>query len=105
MMDMQTRIRYVRVGLTVLGLWTLMVSFVVIFRAITQLRAWQGDALSDASMVVLLLGILRNRIELTAAILLRSMRGGNSDGPCTRRRPVGGGRSPRSFGHNLPDAN
>ena len=35
-----------------------MLSFLVIFRAITQLRAWQGDALSDASIVALLLGVL-----------------------------------------------
>ncbi len=35
-----------------------MLSFLVIFRAITQLRAWQGDALSYASIVALLLGVL-----------------------------------------------
>jgi len=56
--NMQNQIRYVRLALTALGLWTVMLSFMVIFRAITQLRAWQGDALSDASIVALLLGVL-----------------------------------------------
>ncbi len=55
---MKNQIRYVRLALTALGLWTVMLSFLVIFRAITQLRAWQGDALSDASIVALLLGVL-----------------------------------------------
>ena len=55
---MQTQIRNVRLALTALGLWTVMLSFLVIFRAITQLQAWQGDALSDACIVALLLGVL-----------------------------------------------
>jgi len=58
MKRMQTQIRYVRLTLTALGLWTVMLSFIVIFRATTQLRAWQGDALSDASIVAILLGVL-----------------------------------------------
>jgi hypothetical protein len=57
-MNMQNQIRSVRLAITAVGLLTLMLSFIVIFRAITQLRAWQGDALSDASIVALLLGVL-----------------------------------------------
>jgi hypothetical protein len=57
-MYMQNQIRSVRLAITAVGLLTVMLSFIVIFRAITQLRAWQGDALSDASIVALLLGVL-----------------------------------------------
>ncbi len=57
-MNMQNQIRSVRLAITAVGLLTVMLSFIVIFRAITQLRAWQGDALSDASIVALLLGVL-----------------------------------------------
>ena len=55
---MQNQIRFVRLAITAVGLLTVMLSFIVIFSAITQLRAWHGDALSDASMVALLLGVL-----------------------------------------------
>ena len=55
---MQNRIRFVRLALTALGVWTVIQSFIVIFRAINQWRGWQGDALSDASIVALLLGVL-----------------------------------------------
>lgn len=56
--NMQNQIRYIRLALIVLGLWTVTLSFMIIFGAIAQLRAWQGDALSDASIVALLLGVL-----------------------------------------------
>jgi hypothetical protein len=57
-MNMQNQIRYVRLAITALGLLAVMLSFIVIFRTITELHPWQGDALSDASIVVLLLGVL-----------------------------------------------
>jgi len=56
--NMQNQIRHVRLALTALGLWTVTLSFMVIFGAINQLRAWQGDALYDVSIVCLLLGVL-----------------------------------------------
>jgi len=37
---------------------TMLESCVVIFRSATLLRAWQGDALLDASIVVLVLGVM-----------------------------------------------
>jgi hypothetical protein len=55
--NMQNPIRYVRLALTAVGVSTVLLSFVVIFRA-TRLRAWQEDGLSDISIAVLLLGVL-----------------------------------------------
>jgi hypothetical protein len=55
---MQKHIRYTRLFLITLGVLTVLVSFVVICRATTLLRAWQGDALYSASVVVFLLGVL-----------------------------------------------
>ncbi len=55
---MQTQIRNVRITLATLGLWTIVAGFMDIFVAITQLRTWQGDPLSGASIVALLLGVL-----------------------------------------------
>jgi hypothetical protein len=57
-MNMQNQIRYVRLAITAVGLLAVMLSLIVIFRTITELHPWQGDALSDASMVALLLGVL-----------------------------------------------
>jgi hypothetical protein len=53
---MQNRTRFTRLALTGLGVWTVLLSFIVMFRA-TELHAWQDDALSGISIAVLLLGM------------------------------------------------
>jgi hypothetical protein len=57
-MNMQTQIRNRRIILTYLGLQTIAASAMPIYGGITQLRAWRDDPLFDASVVVLMLGIL-----------------------------------------------
>ena len=47
-----------RVVLIALGLQTIAASTMGIYGGVAQLRAWQGDPLSGASIVALLLGIL-----------------------------------------------
>ena len=56
-MNMENQIRYVRLALTAVGLWTVILSFIVVFRAISQMPAWHGDPLWEVSIVVLLLGV------------------------------------------------
>lgn len=55
---MEKRINYVRPFLVALSALTVTESGVVVFRSASLLRAWHGDALFDASMVVLLLGVM-----------------------------------------------
>ena len=51
------RHQVIRLALTALGIWTVMLSFVVMFRA-TSPHVWQDDAISDISVAVLVLGTL-----------------------------------------------
>jgi len=55
---MQTDMKAVRFILIALGLWTLLLGLMVIFSAVAQLRTFQEDPLSDASIVLLFLGVL-----------------------------------------------
>ena len=54
LMTMQIR----RIIIIALGMQTVVAGFMGIRGAINQMRAWQGDPLSEASFVLLLLGIL-----------------------------------------------
>ena len=54
---MQNRIRYIRLALTAVGVWTVLLSFIVLLR-ITESHAWQDDTLSAISIALLLLGTL-----------------------------------------------
>lgn len=54
---MQYQTRYTRLSLMALGVWTVLLSFIVMLR-VTELRVGQDDALSDVSIVVLLLSLL-----------------------------------------------
>lgn len=56
--NMPKHIRYIRLLLIALGLFTVLVSFVAICRATALLRAVHGDSLFNASIVAFLLGIL-----------------------------------------------
>ncbi len=47
-----------RIVLIAIGLQTVAAGIMGIYGGITQLRAWQGDPLSGASAVALLLGLL-----------------------------------------------
>ncbi len=49
---MQNRIRYTRIALTGLGVWTVLSSFIVIS------WAWQEEAYPDISLVIILFGVL-----------------------------------------------
>ena len=55
---MQTQIRTLRIILIYIGFQTIAASAMPIYGGITQLRAWRGDPLSAASIVVLMLGLL-----------------------------------------------
>jgi hypothetical protein len=55
-LNMQNQQRYIRLALTAVGLWTVLLSFTVMFPAI-QHGALQDDAVSDISIAVLLLGV------------------------------------------------
>lgn len=65
---MQTQMKSIRLVLIALGLWTLLLSLMVIAPAVAQLRTPQEDALSDASIVLLMLGVL---LALGGACLAR----------------------------------
>ena len=54
---MQTRARGYRVFLTALGLLTVVVGGVEISGAIIQLRAWRGEPLANAAIVLLALAV------------------------------------------------
>ena len=56
--SMLKKTRYIRIALAIVGLWTSVSSFLVIRMAIPELSGAREDALSDVSMVILLLGIL-----------------------------------------------
>ena len=55
---MENPTRYVRMALTAVGIWTMLLSLRVIIVAGSQLQELEGDGLFDASIVVLLLGVL-----------------------------------------------
>ena len=56
--NVQKQIIYTRVALASVGVLTICAGLMVILNAITQLRTWEGDPLSDASIALLFLGAL-----------------------------------------------
>jgi hypothetical protein len=68
---MEIQKRKLRIIITYVGLQTIAASAMPIYGGITQLRAWRHDPLSDASVVVLMLGILMAIGGIGGVALLR----------------------------------